>query len=395
MPALMLCPSRAPDLGWLLVLVVAAVVGQAREIKLANGVGLDATTAAGLVGLALWGPLPALLVVGSSTALCSGVLWRFSALGIERRGSLVRVGNLSNLASLGWSLLAGGAVLDATAAGHTWAALPAVCAAGVAASWSQLALGPCIHETLWVGYRPSEVLRPAVAAALADLAMIALGALTWLLAGTLGIWALLLLATTVLLLALVPAHVRARSVHQLARPVATELYALELARCVGVDARSRRDIPGILDLLEHIRTTGLLADIEQSQVLDGRTLKLLLRRYPAAFAAWTTSENWDGSGPTRLRTEQLPRLASVIAVAEEWASLTCAGGAELSHEQALVLLGARAGTRHDPHIVRAAHTIVQRQQRFHRDSAFRPKASQPLRVRCEELRCRLLSATSA
>ncbi|MHB1571712.1 MAG: HD domain-containing phosphohydrolase [Solirubrobacteraceae bacterium] len=381
-PAFILTGSleRPVNPAWLAVLLVAALVGEAREIKLSNGIGLDSTTATGLVALVLWGPLAAFAIVAGATVLCAGVLWRVRGLGVERRARLLRVGNLSNFASLGWGLLAGAAVLHYLGAGSAalWSSAAVALLAGLAASCCQLATGPLIHETLWVGYRPSEILAPAADAFRSELAMIALGALTVATLAPIGISALLLLAGAVALLALIPGHARAQTVRELPLPAATRLYARQLARRVGMSAAEQRQAEWVIGLLERLRESGLLAEIEQNDVLDARTLKLLLRRHSETYAAWTVSEHWDGSGPTAIDSDAIPRLASIVAVTEEWAALTSAGGPEHSHEHALTLINARAGTRHDPAVVRAAEQIVTRERRFQSDAAFQPGAKRAL-----------------
>jgi HD-GYP domain-containing protein (c-di-GMP phosphodiesterase class II) len=79
----------------------------------------------------------------------------------------------------------------------------------------------------------------------------------------------------------------------------------------------------------------------------------------ASCEAGHVSEWWNGAGgPAGLRGPVTPLSARIAAVADTWSSLTARGTPELSHSDALDALDSAAGTRLDPYVVLAAHTVV-------------------------------------
>ena len=67
-------------------------------------------------------------------------------------------------------------------------------------------------------------------------------------------------------------------------------------------------------------------------------------------------ENWDGSGyPDRLKGENIPLAAQIIAVAERYCTLT--GKEALQKEEALELMGREAGVKFNPMIYEIFHKI--------------------------------------
>jgi hypothetical protein len=390
-----LVASRTPNAALVAPLAVAGVLAEVREVKLVNGVGVNASAAIALVALFAWGPLPAfclLLVslVGGSIAvgaLIEGAPLRARIDAIRR--DAWRAGNLANLGSAAWAMLAGGAILAVVASppGASGALDGAVFVgfallAGFAVNATQFLLGPLIHWTLWYGRAPAETLDVAKAATLVQSAMVLLGLATTVLVGYAGALALALLAPVVLLPLFIPDPARARPASELTVLAATRLYADALAAVVELPRALRRGIPNVLRLLEELRTSGLLAEVEGSRVLDASTLKRVTRRDDCVHAAWTVDEHWDGSGPTCLAGESIPELARILAVAEEWARRTAAGSPQLSHAAAFAEMQPLSGHRFDPAMLAFAQRVVEREQRVTPQAACQPR----LHSRRERLR---------
>ena len=60
-------------------------------------------------------------------------------------------------------------------------------------------------------------------------------------------------------------------------------------------------------------------------------------------------------------------------MARAWSDLTAADTVELSHSEALLDLGLRAGEELDPEIVKAAERVVTEEQGFVREPGFQPR----------------------
>ena len=378
--------SRTPSIPLLLPLAAAGVLAEVREVRLVNGIGVDASVAVALVALVAWGPLPAFLllvvsIAGGSIAVgacLAGATPRARSRAMRR--DAWRPGNLANLGSAGCSLLAGGAILASVTpppgAEGVWRSLAvagAVLLAGVAANVVQFICGPLIHWTLWYGRSASDTLAAARGAALVECALVLLGASTAVLVGHVGALALLLLAPVVLLPLFIGDPARARPASELSHADATRLYAEALAATVEMPRSLRRTIPNVTRELRRLRATGLLAEIEQSHLLDALTLKLVTRRDACLHAAWTVNEHWDGSGPAGIDGKRLPLVARVIAVAEEWATWTAAGGAQLSHHAALARMLALSGNRLDPALLSSVRRVIEREQRVTPEAACQPR----------------------
>ncbi|MHB1468330.1 MAG: hypothetical protein ACYCX7_04145, partial [Solirubrobacteraceae bacterium] len=68
-----LVASRTPNVALLAALAAAGVLAEVREVRLVNGIGVDASVAVALIALVAWGPLPAfgllvLSIAGGSIA---------------------------------------------------------------------------------------------------------------------------------------------------------------------------------------------------------------------------------------------------------------------------------------------------------------------------------------
>lgn len=384
-PAFALWPGHWHEPGLVALLLVIAILAEPADVRLTNGIRLDGTIAVGVVALVLAGPLAGFVVLFVPVVTSSTLLWRIPVLEVERK-ALLRAGNLSNLASYGWGMLAAAGALTWTGTHQpVLDAVPAIVLAGCVFEASQLALGPCVHETLWNRYRLGEILRVAVIACWADVAMVVIGALTAVLIAPLGVGALALSATIVMLPGAVPAAVRARPASALAADALAQLYGDALASVLGMPSEERRQVRHALGAVRYLRAHELeqrerlaRAGLEPLNVLPPVILRWLKestgRGDPAAYAAITADECWDGSGATGLRTARAPLLARVIPVAEQWAELTAHGGPELSHEQALAQLAGQAARRYDPHVVDAVAFIIDRERRLSSEPAFQPRA---------------------
>jgi hypothetical protein len=383
-----LVPSRLPALapapiGALVVLLVAGLLAEAREVQLPVGIGFEASTSIALVALFLWGPLLAfgllsVFMVGKSAQVIRTGARRSDQLeAIETE--LWRMGTLANVGSGGWSMLAGGAVLQfaranpgAFQAGSLGGVFAATLTAGVAMSAAQLACGPLIHWPLWHEKAFGRTFQSVSGGVPVELLMVLLGALTAVIASRVGVLALGLLAPLVLSPLLIDD--RARPASELSQAEATRNYAEALWVTLGLGPGARRRVTGAIRSLQQIRDSGLLADVEQSSLLDPLTLKELARAHHRdVYAAFAANEWWDGSGPAGIACDRLPALSQVLAVAEEWARLTCAGGPELSHEQALLQMGLLAGRRHDPAVLEAAARVLERERRLTPQPACQPR----------------------
>ncbi len=381
-------PPGFENMGLLGLLLVISTFGECAEIELRNGIRIDATSAAGLIALVLAGPLLALLVLCAPIVFASTIAWRIPAMNVERY-PLMRVGNLSNVASCGWSVLIAGALLHALGIHGVSVSVPAVAGitlCGIVASASQLALGPGVHRTLYRGYRLGEVVRDAAAAAPSDLLMIALGALgAWLL-GPLGVVALALFALVVLVPPMVPAHARARPASELGHDEAAALYIRTIAGVMGgVERRELRLVPTIIEVAararrhlreqrERLERAGIDPDLGPVRPGIERAVLEAWDLEPGGYAAATADERWDGTGPSGVRMEAAPLLARIVPVGIAWAALTAKGGPELSHEQALAELRNEAGTRFDPGVLDVVELIIARERPTTTVPAFQPRA---------------------
>lgn len=379
-PMLVLAPSKTPPVAPFAVLIAAGITAEAREIELARGIGLDASTAVALVALALWGFLPAYVLL-----VCS-IAGKSVLVGVRADGSsskrqlaattkdLLRVGNLANAGSAGWSLLGAAAALAlADGTGSPPHALAAVMAAGIVGSVVQLATGPAIHWPGWYGESLSSTLRSAKQAAWVELAMIALGASTVALALAVGPLGFMLLAPAIVLPLLVPDPAKARPANELSHAAATLLYSEALAAMLRMDRTSTRRLPSVIELLRKLRRSDLIEVIEGSTIIEPRLLKELARVDEGVYCALTVNEHWNGSGPTGIAAGDVTPLPQLLAFAEEWAYLTAIGGPELAHEEAFVRLRALAGRRHDPRLLAAAERVIARERKITATAACQPR----------------------
>jgi putative nucleotidyltransferase with HDIG domain len=105
-------------------------------------------------------------------------------------------------------------------------------------------------------------------------------------------------------------------------------------------------------------------EVKQHVIIGADILSTVLFPGPLALIVRHHHENWDGSGyPDRLRGEEIPIGARVLAIADGYDALTSDRPyrRELSHECALGMIEQGRGTMYDPRIadvfLRIAHKV--------------------------------------
>ena len=338
----------APETSWdrpelIAALLALAVIADFHDATLNTGIRFDAGMALALIALAVAGPLAALLVD----------LFPMVVGGLLRRQKLIRAGNLANVAAYGWKAIAAALVLS-LAGTHGLAAQVApwlllAAAAQLIVNW---AVGPLVYATLWLGHPASALVRMLADAVPAAALMLALGTITSILVGPLGLFALAVFA----LIAVLPqsALTYAARTHPVSRldPLsATQRYAHALALQLGLKRRERR----------HLARVAELSFARRAEAGDPIAYACATMRDPsrASWEAGHVYEWWNGAGgPAGLRGPVTPLTARIIAVADTWSALTARGGPQLSHADALDELDHASGARFDPRIVLAAHSVV-------------------------------------
>jgi hypothetical protein len=339
--------SFAPHARWdrpglLALIAVLAVIADRSEVPLPAGVSFDSTIALVLLAVVVAGPLPALVVFLAP--------WGLDAL--TRPSRAFRAGALANLALYGWQAVAAALVL---AAAPPDAGFVTSIAWLLVAGWSQFvvgwAVGPAIYATLWVGHPLRAITRTLLDMVPAASAMVALGAITVQLTGSLGVLALAGFAViAVLPQSLLTFAARTRPVARLDRTTATDRYAQALAVHLGLTRAQRRHLAAVVAAARRRPPTGDAVDYAAATLRDPS---------PANMDAQVFTEWWNGrGGPVGMGGEAIPLAARVLAVADTWSSLTAAGTPRLGHGEVLELLGAAAGSRLDPTVVAAAAKVV-------------------------------------
>jgi HD domain len=335
----------------LIAIALACHTGQV-TLKTRVPVKVDAGYAVVLIAVAFWGPAAGLAVY---------LTWDVANRLIVREYAVFTTGALANLASYGWSAIAGAELLRL--AGVTALeprALAGLFTAGVVMALVQFAIARLLYGTLYQGYRAGPLISAELTGLLpAVLVDVALGTLTAMLIEPLGIGAFALLAPVVLIPSVVlPALVRNRPVSLLDLPAATGLYAAALADVLRLPRRSRRVIA------------------QASRFMYTQTYKPHSRSdelYEVMLAAMYASERFDGSGgPAGLRGGMIPLECRVLAVADAWARLTARSTKQLSHTEALLALELAAGSELDPTVVAAAGEVVHTELPWATESAFQP-----------------------
>jgi len=335
-------PSRWDQPLLLAVLSILAVIVVRHDVPLPAGIQFDATAALALIAVALAGPLPALAVIFPPIAVNA----------LSGRERLLRAGNLANVAAYGWYTLAGGLFLHAASSDPTGAgAFPWLLAAGVLQLLVNWAVGPAVYGTLWLGHPLRalvEMLRDALPA---GTVMAALGALTVVLSGSIGLLALALFALVAVLPQSALTYIaRTRPVARLDPLTAARRYGTAMAVHLGLNRAERRELDAVIRLAYAREVTGDPAEHLGHAVSDWSEV---------SCAAGHVTEWWNGAGgPAGLPGAIIPRSARIAAVARTWAALTAQGSPRLGHLDALGHLQCAAGVRLDPAVVRAAHAVV-------------------------------------
>ena len=337
----------APASDWsnpllLAVLAALAVIAIRHDVPLPSGIAFDATAALALIACALAGPLPALAVILPPIAINA----------LTGRETLIRAGNLANLAAYGWYTLAGAVLLQEFAPGGAGVvAFAFLLAVGVFQLVLNWAVGPAVYGTLWLGHPMralAEMLRDAFAA---GTIMAGIGAVTVLLYGSADLAALALFA----LVAVLPQSAltfvaRTRPVAALDPLTATRRYGNALAVQLRLDRAARKDLDRVIRLAHSRAVTGEPGQHLGHTVTDWSEI---------SCAAGHVTEWWNGAGgPAGIPGLIIPRSARIAAVARTWAALTAQGSPMLGHREALSHLEAAAGVRLDPAIVHAARVVV-------------------------------------
>jgi hypothetical protein len=343
---LLIAPASRWDRPLILVTLGAlAILADRAEVPLPHGTRLDATIALSLIAVAMLGPLPALLIA------CTPAILN----GLTGREQLVRPGNLANLASYGWEMLAVSVLLAHAVPGpaDSLLALPWLLVAGPVQMLINTAIGPILFGIMWLGEPPRGVVR-----LLGDLSpgvmllITSLGALTAALAGDFGLLALAVFSlTAVLPQSALTYAASTRPVARLDRLTATRRYAHAIALQLGLSLSQRR----------HLRRVVEIAATRMADAGDPVAYAVATMRDPsrASCEAGHVSEWWNGGGgPAGLRGAVTPLAARITAVADTWSSLTAHGTPELSHSEALEALDDASGSRLDPWVVAAAHSVV-------------------------------------
>jgi hypothetical protein len=328
--------------GLLVALLLLGVIADFHDVPLPTGIRMDAGMALALIALATLGPLPALLV--------DLVPMTFGAL--VRREPLARAGNLANVAAYGWKALAAAGVLALGPHGLSAAVLPWLLLAGATQLLVNWAVGPATYGTLWLGHPFRSMARMLADIVPAAAMVLALGAATSVLTVPLGLLALAVFAgIAVLPQTALTYAARTRPVGLLDHTTATQRYAHALALHLGLKRSERR----------HLARVTELAIARRGEAGDPIAYARSTLRDPsrASWEAGHAGEWWNGGGgPAGLRGAVTPLTARIVAVADTWSALTACGGPQLSHLEALVELDNASGTRFDPRVVVAAHSVV-------------------------------------
>lgn len=340
---LFLAPASRWDAPLLVVALGAlAVIAYHSRVPLPPGVQFDGSLALMLIAVALLGPLPALLAVGM-------LPWAINA--VTGREPRLRTGALADLASYGWQAIA--AVLVLEAAGVRDPISPGAVGWLMAAGGVLYTVGwmaSATHAPLCLGHPFRALARAYVDMLPAGGAMIALAAAATL-TRPLGVLALALFAVIAILpQTFLTYAAQSRPVARLDQATATRRYAHAVAVQLGLPRRERRHLAVVLSAAQRHPPTGDALDYVCAMLADPSQ---------ASYEAQTIAEWWNGGGaPLRLRGEEIPLAARVVAVAQTWAALTASGTPELAHDDALVHLHSVAGARLDPAVVDAARAVI-------------------------------------
>jgi hypothetical protein len=342
-------------LGAIAAIAAIAHLAEAR-LKLAVALYFDASIVLAVLTLAIAGPLPALLVW-----LVPDVISRLLA----RQDPVLTPGLVANVSSFALAVLAGYGALALADAPSMAAAAPALYTAGLLMYTVNFLFARLTFAPFYQGYRPRALIRSEfLEMMLPFAAMLALGVVTAVLVGPLGVFALAPLAVVVVVPQLALAQLgRVHSVKRLTPPEATVVYAAAIADVLGLPREERRQLASASSLIAHLGPEP--AEVGRFRLEDS---------HEAVLAALHVNERWDGTGwPAGLPGAWTPLSSRVLAVARAWSDLTAGGTVELSHSEAMLDLTLRAGEELDPRIVRAANQVVAEEQAFVSAPEFQPR----------------------
>jgi hypothetical protein len=330
-------------------------------VAIKPAVFLDAEFIAVLLALAFVGPLAALAIWVSAEA----VYFVLSRRPVEAHAA--------NVASYGWAVLAGYAVLEALGAGDIGrasgpGAYLALILAAVAMLCTNFLVARGIVGGILNAERPRRLVRDElIGPAPATLLMIAAGVATAFLYTRIGVLALGLFALIVVIPQyLVPVLLRPRLVREIPYVQAVAMYARAIGRTVGLDRTDvaiLADAATFLDMKVYGPVQGSLSS-GKFEHWSGVQETLLFYR-----------EHWDAPGgtPGALEGDLIPLTSRVLAVADVWSRLTAAGSPELTHKQALTVMKSRSGYHFDPRVIEAVEKVIEQEQLgSYEDSSFEP-----------------------
>ena len=324
----------------LIALTAIALVSLWGLVAIKPAVFIDAEFVAVLLALSFLGPLPAACIWLAAEAVY---------FVLSKRAMEVHV---ANIASYGWAVFAGWLVLSLVGTGYAALALVGVAMLCVNFAVARGIVGVILRGESARRIVREELIRPAPA----TLSMMGAGVFTAFLYSHIGVLALALFATIVMIPQyLLPLLLRPRPVREIPYPKAVALYAKSIAHTLGLDRSASvvlEDAATFLDMNVFHPVQGELRD-SSFEHWSGVQETLLFYR-----------EHWDAPGgvPGALAGDLIPLTSRVLAVADVWARLTAAGSQELTHLQALSVLKSRAGYHFDPLVVEAAAEVVAREE---------------------------------
>jgi len=342
-------------LGAIAAIAAIAHLAEAR-VKLAVALYFDASIVLAVLTLAIAGPLPALLV---------WLIPDFISRLLARQDPVLTPGLVANVSSFALAVLAGYGALALADAPSMAAAAPALYTAGLLMYTVNFLFARLTFAPFYQGYRPKALVRSELLEMMLPFAaMLALGVLTAVLVGPLGVLALAPLAVVVVVPQLALAQLgRVHSVTRLTPPEATLVYAAAIADVLGLPRQERRQLASAGSLIAHRGSE----PVEVGRFRPGDS-------HEAVMAALHLNERWDGTGwPAGLPGAWTPLSSRVLAVSRAWSDLTAGGTLELSHSEAMLDLALRAGEELDPTIVQAAHQVVAEERAFVSAPEFQPR----------------------
>jgi hypothetical protein len=359
------------------LLALASVTGEVRFARFARFGLIDPLV---LLAVVVCGPMAGFLAM-----LLPDLATRVGV----RRSIAITPGASATYLSYGWSTVALAGVLAlAHMSGAAEDSPPAVVCAGIAWAFVNWTLARAFPARLWSGQRIGPMLRSEYLATLpAQISMVGVAALLIALMPVLGEAGMLALLAPLVLgaQALLPWLARSSDISKRDPAAATAIYVRALAGYLRLPRAQRRIALAVVELER--RAAIWLCGAPRSE--RGWLLERCSAPLPPAPVGlrWTAAqahevwlaelhrwERWDGTGgPSGARGDQIPLASRLVAVAAEWAQLTAAGGPKLSQDEAALALGAEAGTRLDPALVRAAGEIIATEEQFADIDRFEPR----------------------